>query len=111
MVAECDYDFTRLLRFPCDNSTCEVDMTGPTLDCGGLTSEDYALAPNLESSRLSISYTCIPNGENIGKLGELNKWPQAGGDFASDLPDNKWSTGVRRAKKDFRPSYESKVNW
>jgi hypothetical protein len=108
---DCDFDFTRFLRFPCDHSTCDIDMTEVTLGCGGLTSQEYALAQDMETSRLSITYICVPNGQNLGRLGELISMPfNAGGD-PTRLVGGNWPTGVRRPQLDFNPSYSTTLTW
>lgn len=109
--ADCDVDFTRFLRFPCDGSTCDVDLSALTEDCGGFTSEEAGMAPEMESSRLATSYVCVPNSEDLGKLGELVSMPLNSAGNPTRETGEKWSTGVRRAKLDFNPSYNTTLEW
>lgn len=111
IVAECDVDFTRFLRFPCDGSTCDVDLSALTEDCGGFTAEETGMAPEMDSSRMAVTYVCVPNSEDLGKLGELVSMPlNSAGNPTRDTSD-KWPTGVRRPKLDFNPNYDTTIGW
>lgn len=109
---DCNFDFTRLLRFPCNGSRCDLDLTEVTTDCGGWTAGEYTLAPLMPSTQLAIAYTCIPNTKDIGRLGELIDMPfNKPGTLTFDDPSATWPGGIRRPKRRFDPSYRQTLEW
>jgi hypothetical protein len=106
----CQIDFTRYLRFPCNGARCSRDLKNLTVDCDGMTTDEYALATAMDDTVMHTSYFCIPNNVNLSTIGELITFPLNIGSPAFD-EGGTWSTGIQRPRKGFSPSYDTNLEW